>query len=384
MPSGSQLSKVKTIGIDARLYSGNYTGIGTYTRSLVDNMAGLDRRNKYVLYTDHHFKRPGNNFAVINIPFPNRTIWTQLLLPAKARSHHLDLFHATANHELPLLLQCPFVVTVHDLIPVLFPKTVTPRHRMIFRSFIKPAVKRSKAVITDSEFVRKDLISRFGLTERQVFTIPLAYDPSFTADLPDDSVDRIKRKHGLRGRYILYVGALEPRKNIPSLVSAFKKALSLPGLEDWQLVLAGGSGWYKEQILNAAASSGLVDRLVMTGFIIPEELPALYRGADLFVYPSIYEGFGLPVLEAMASGTAVLVSSPSALEELAGPAGTTFRLDDPDDLNKKLVLLMEDGGLRRSMAEAGIERASLYSWDRCARETHAVYENILFNKMGTH
>lgn len=375
MPGSTGNKEVHLIGLDARLYAGNYTGIGIYTRNLIDGIAAADTKNSYILYSDRPLEAPGPNFRACEIPFSKRIVWSQLILPFSARSHHLDLFHATANHEMPMMINCPSVVTVHDLIPVLFPKTVPPRHRLIFRTFIGPAIRRAKKVITDSEFVKKSLISRFGLPAAKLMTIPLAHDPVFSAPVTPVAIENVRHRYGLKEKYVLYVGAMEPRKNIPALISAFA-AISAQKM-DWQLVIAGGGGWYKEKTMTAARASGLGERLVFTGFVDPGDLPSLYQGASIFVYPSIYEGFGLPVLEAMASGTPVLVSSPSALEEIAGDAGMTFNVDDADDLGRKLSMLMQDEDERVRMSGSGIRRAALYSWKRCARETLAVYETVL-------
>ncbi len=365
------------IGLDARLYAGNYTGMGVYTRGLIDGLARLDRANRYLLFTDRATASPADNFTVVRVPGAKRILWTQVLLPLAARRLELDLFHAVANHELPLPLRVPFVLTVHDLIPILFPSTVSRRHRLLFRTFIGAAIRRSSRVITDSAFVRDSLIDRFGLDPGKVTAIPLAADPSFGRPAGPEAVSRLRRKLGLAGDYVLYVGATEPRKNIPALVAAFGRAAARPALAGWRLVLAGTGGWRREEIARAAREVGLGDRLVVTGFVPAEDLPALYQAASLFVFPSIYEGFGLPVLEAMAGGTPVLVSEPSALTELTGDAGLTFDLRRRGDLDDKLALLMKDAALRARLSTAGRERAALFSWERCARETLAVYRAVL-------
>jgi glycosyltransferase involved in cell wall biosynthesis len=370
-------ARPRVIGIDARLYAGSYTGIGVYTRGLIDGLARLDPGNRYLLFTNRDMDAPSGNFTVVRVPGAQRIIWTQVLLPLAARGLELDLFHAVANHELPLLLRTPSVLTVHDLIPLLFPATVSRRHRLLFRTFIGPAIRRSSRVITDSAFVRDSLVDRCGLEPGKVTAIPLAPDPSFGRPAPSETVRRVREKHGLRDSYVLYVGATEPRKNIPALVSAFGRAASDPALAGWQLVLAGTGGWRQEAIARSARDVGLGDSLVVTGFVPMDDLPALYQAASVFVFPSIYEGFGLPVLEAMASGTPVLVSSPSALTELVGPSGLTFDLGLPGDLADKLARLMKDAALRARLSEAGRERATLFSWERCARETLAVYRAVL-------
>ncbi len=367
----------KVIGIDARLYAGDYTGIGTYTRALIDRLAALDHRNRYLLFTDRRMESPAANFEVARIPVRQRVIWTHLCLPLDPRAWKLDLYHAVANHELPILLPGIFVLTVHDLIPLLYPETVPRRHRFLFGTFIRPAVRRAAAIITDCRLVKQSLVERFGLDPARIHPIPLACDPVFATPVPPEEVERVRRTYRLGERCLLYVGALEPRKNIPSLIDAFTRVAARPEFGEWRLALAGGGGWGRREVTRRAAAAGLAERIILPGFIAPRDLPALYRAADLFVYPSLYEGFGLPVLEAMAAGVPVLVSAPTALQEVAGPAGATFRLDDPGDLERQLTRLMGDAPLRASLAAAGLERAASFSWERCARETLAVYESVL-------
>ena len=367
----------RVIGLDARLYAGDYTGIGIYTRGLVNSLARLDPGREYILFTDRAARSPADNFRVVRFGVRKRIVWSQLFLPLRAEARRLDLFHATANYELPLLMRCPAVVTVHDLIPLIYPETVPFRHRKFFGTFIGPAIRKAAAVITDSEFVSKSLVDRFGLPGRKAVTIPLAHDPSFEKPASPASREHVRVKYGLEGKFVLYVGAVEPRKNIPALISAFAQVSADPGLSGWHLVLAGGGGWQKEETLRAARESGLGSRLVLTGFVPDEDLPALYQEASLFVYPSVYEGFGLPVLEAMASGTPVLVSSPTALEELTGRAGATFRLDDPGGLPRALLELMKDDGRLAALAEAGKKRAAGFRWEKTAEKTLEVYRRVL-------
>ncbi len=365
------------VGIDGRLYQGNHTGIGVYTRHLVDHLGRLDPDGEHVLFTDRPVSPPPPAFRVVTLPLRKRAVWTQLLLPGALAANRVGLYHAVANHDAPVVRPCPLVVTVHDLIPLLHPGTVSRRHRALFSLFIGMTVRGAAAVITDSAFVRESILERFALPAGRVRVIPLACDAAFHRPEDPSETSRIAGSYRLGRPYVLYVGAFEPRKNVGQLVGAFARLAGRPECADWQLVLAGGGGWGRDEVLAAVATAGLDDRLRVIAPVPPGDLPALYRGASLFVCPSRYEGFGLPVLEAMAAGVPVLVSAPSALTELAGPAGATFRLDRPADLEEQLGRLMDDAGERRRLAAAGRERAAAFSWERCARETLAVYREVL-------
>jgi glycosyltransferase involved in cell wall biosynthesis len=371
------MTSAPAIGIDGRLYRGNHTGIGVYTRHLVDHLARLDPEGNYVLFTDRPQPPPDGPFRVVSLPLRKRALWTQLLLPGSLAAHGIRLFHAVANHDAPVVRPCPVVVTVHDLIPLIHPETVSRRHRSLFSLFIGRAVRGAAAVIADSEFVRASILDRFAIPPERVRVVPLACDAAFHRLEEPAETERIAASYRLRRPYVLYVGAFEPRKNVGDLVGAFARAAERPEFADWQLVLAGGGGWGREEVLAAVAAAGLGDRIRVIGLVPPEDLPSLYRGASLFVYPSRYEGFGLPVLEAMAAGVPVLVSAPSALTELTGPAGATFRLDLAGDLEARLARLLADGGERDRLAAAGRERAAAFSWERCARETLAIYREVL-------
>jgi glycosyltransferase involved in cell wall biosynthesis len=364
------------VGLDARLYPGNHTGIGVYTRGLVDGLAALPEDLELVLYTHRPFPPPTASSRVVALPCRTRAVWTQFVLPPALPGRGLSLFHATANHEAPLAATLPLVVTVHDLIPLSHPEAVSPRHRLFFGTLIGPALRRARRIIAVSRWVRRTLLERFDLPEEKVQVVAEGWDPLFAAPVSTGRVEELRRRWGIRGRVVLYVGSFEPRKNIPTLLRAFGAARRAAG-EDWRLVLGGGGGWGEERTKEAVARCGAEAGIVLTGFVPPEDLPALYRMADLFVLPSLEEGFGLPVVEAMAAGVPVLVSSPSALEELPGPAGSSFSLHDPDDLARQLTRYLTDESFRREKAAQAAVRARSFSWERTARETLAVYRDAL-------
>jgi len=366
------------IGIDARLYLAERTGIGSYTAHLVQSFAEQAPGDEFVLFTDRQVPVPAANFSNAVIEVKKRILWTLFFLPVALRSRKVDLFHGTANFELPPFAPCRLVSTVHDLIPLHFPELVSRKFYLLFRSLIGRAIRRSDRVITDSEYSRRDILRRFPVAPEKVVVVPLAPHPRFRPG-QDRSADlAVRRKYGLRGRYLLFVGVFEPRKNIPFLVDAFT-ALRRgdSGGAGFQLALAGGPGYRGEEIAKEIRARNLEPEVRLLGYVPDEELPALYREADLLVVPSRYEGFGLPALEAMACGTPVLAADSSSLPEIVGPAGELFPLGEPEALAERIAALMESRDTLDAMGRKGRTWASRFTWEETAARTLEVYREAL-------
>jgi glycosyltransferase involved in cell wall biosynthesis len=371
------------IGIDARLYHADRTGIGSYTAHLLQSFARLAPEDEFVLFTDTALSPPGPNFSNAVIKVRKRILWTLLFLPFTLRSHRVELFHGTANFELPPLAPCPLVSTVHDLIPLYFPELVSKKFYLLFRGLIGGALGRSSRVITDSEYSRQDILDRFSIPPEKVTVIPLAPHPRFSAD-PDPERDRsVREQYGLTGRYLLFVGAFEPRKNIPFLVDAFvsfRHGFEAGG--KYQLVLAGGPGYRGREIAGEIRARRLEPAVRLLGYVPDEDLPSLYRGADILVLPSLYEGFGLPALEAMACGTPVLAADSSSLPEIIGPAGKVFSLDGTDPLTESIAALTSSEETLAEMSRQGLEWSARFTWDKTALRTLEVYREVLEKSQG--
>jgi glycosyltransferase involved in cell wall biosynthesis len=267
------------------------------------------------------------------------------------------------------------VSTVYDLSPLLFPRWHTPQNRAIFQRKIAHIRRHRPTIIAISEHTRRDLIEALAIPPAQIQVVPCAADARYR---PLDDLSEIRRvtgKYGLpKTGYLLYVGTLEPRKNLVRLLEAY--ALAQGGGDLPPLVVAGAKGWFYEEIFHTATWLKLEQRVIFTGFVAEEDLPALYNGALLFVYPSLYEGFGLPVLEAMACGVPVITSNVSSLPEVAGEAGVLISPTDTEALAAAIRSLLDDSGRRAGLRAAGLARAASFSWERAARETLAVYERI--------
>jgi alpha-1,3-rhamnosyl/mannosyltransferase len=280
-----------------------------------------------------------------------------------------SLYHET-NYTPFCFDQGPTIVTVCDLSFVRHPEW-HPKDRVEhFEKFCLKKLSQADAIVTISEFSKKEIIDLLGINPAKIYVTPLGVHRSFK---PGQT-----RMQDIPEGYILFLGNLEPRKNLPTLLNAYR---SLPRnlRERHPLVIAGASGWYTKELRTALRLFEGDEKPILTGYVPQRLLPDLYRGASLFVYPSLYEGFGLPVLEAMASGVPVITSNSSSLPEVVGDAGVLVNPCDADQLKDAMMGLLEDEKARRELREKGIARAKPFSWDKCARETIEVYKKALQN-----
>jgi len=282
-----------------------------------------------------------------------------------------DLFHGTDAVTPRLCL--PTVITIHDLTTMLFPRHHSRLNRLYMRWALPLMTQRADAVITDAHASQNDIVTLLGVAPEKVSVVHLGVDNRhFTSQSPV-AIRTTIANLGIRSPYLLAVGTLEPRKNLITLLHAYAM-LPPPAPE---LVLVGGQGWGNEQLANVIRQLGLTGRVRLAGYMADETLPALYSGAEIFVYPSLYEGFGLPVLEAMACGAPVITSNVSSLPEVAGEAAIQVNPRSANDLAAAIQTLLDSPDKRRTMRQAGIVRARSFSWERCAQETLGVYQRVL-------
>jgi glycosyltransferase involved in cell wall biosynthesis len=372
------------IGIDATAMPLQRTGAGNYIFNLIRALVRVDRSNEYVVFgkTAHEAELAMNepNVRFVRRDFAGRGVrlaWEQLGLPGQARAHLLDVLHSP-HYTMPLRHPTRSVVTFCDMTFLLHPDLHQAVKRVFFPAIMRLSARRADRLIAISESTRDDLVRMWGVDRSRIAAIPLAADTGYRPRSPEEIAETCGR-HGLRpGGYILYVGVLEPRKNVDRLVEAFGRvAKELPGVD---LVIAGRRGWMYDQIFRQVEALGLHERVRFTGYVANEELPALYAGARLFAYPSKYEGFGLPVLEAMSCGTPVITTNVSSMPEVAGDAAVLVEPDDVAGLAAALLRVSDDHALRNQLACRGLARAKAFSWERCARETIAVYEAAVRGK----
>jgi glycosyltransferase involved in cell wall biosynthesis len=284
-----------------------------------------------------------------------------------------ELYHAT-EHLLMPLRQVPTVLTVHDLIFKLFPRY----HKRLNYWFLNAAmplfVRRADAIIAISQATRRDLMAHYGTPPEKITVVYEAAAPCFRPP-PPQAVAAIRVRYGLPERFLLTVGTIEPRKNLARLLEALVRLRQR--YPDLYLVVVGSRGWLYQGFFQRIAELGVQDVVHLPGYVPDADLPAVYGAATLMVMPSLYEGFGLPVLEAMACGVPVVCSRAASLPEIGGAAARYFDPTDVEDMTQALDQVLADAELRAAMVAAGLEQAARFSWDRVARETMAVYERVL-------
>lgn len=305
---------------------------------------------------------------------PVRIAWEQSVLPLELVRERADLLHALAFVS-PLAWRGKSVVTVYDLSFLRFPEVYNRSNRLYLGTFTPPSLRRAERVITISEDARRDVIELCGVAPERVTAILLAADARFAPAGAAD-VEAFRRRQGLPERFVLYQGTLQPRKNVETLVRAYA-LLRSQGNDDHILVLAGPRGWQHEPIFDLIRQLGLEGAVMFPGFVPDDDLPLWYSSATVFAFPSRYEGFGLPLLEAMACGTPVVSSNASSLPEVVGDAGLLVDPSDAEGLSGSLRRLLEDEALRSSLSAAGRARAQTFSWRRTASETVQVYREVL-------
>jgi glycosyltransferase involved in cell wall biosynthesis len=367
------------IALDAIPLVAAKTGIGHYTDALAGSLARLHSGNQYDLLSpfdftfDHSGDRPGN----LNKQFiPVRSIfrkWWLLGLPALLRIYQTDLFHGT-NYCVPVFAPCPTVVTIHDL--SLFIQSHTHEEENVKRGKRRiPIMARcASIIIAPSEWTKKEIIERLGVRPDKIRVIYEAAREGMKP-MPPDLCQAVLDKHQIRRPYLLYVGTIEPRKNLLTLIRAYEELLRTTTRRP-QLVMCGGRGWLCDEVFQLVADLKLQDSVRFTGYVEDADLPALYSAAEAFVYPSFYEGFGLPPLEAMACGAAVITSDVSSLPEVVGKAGLTHAPEDARALTEAMARLLGDETAREHFRREGFKQASQFSWERAARETQAVYNEV--------
>jgi len=369
------------IGLDLTYLAPERTGLGTYGLNLVAGLAQHDRRTSYVLFVSRmgrpHLPPLPENFTVVPIPIPYRARFgmEQLLAPL-FMSQRLDVLHSTSS-VLPLLYAGKTITTVHDITYIRAPETMTPKSRLYFGALIPLSVKRATRVITVSHTVRDELCHhQRKLSHAKVMAIPEAINDRFFAPpVGEAAAADILRRYNVRKPYLLFVGTREPRKNLNLVLKAFAR-LRAAGLFRHKLVLVGRVGWLKSSLAEAVSYLNLEQEVIETGYVPDGDLPTLYRVADLFVFPSLYEGFGLPVIEAMACGTPVIASDIPVLREVAGDAAMFIDPRSVDDLSNAILSIVGDVSMRAGLIDRGRARAQEFTVRATSLATMDIYRRV--------
>ena len=373
----------KTIGINAHLLSLASTyrsaGVSRYIHQLMAHLPRVDQSLDYVAYTSNgQLKVPGWRTRRTTLPTERpaaRVVWEQVAQPVALRRDRVDLIHAPV-YVGPLATAQPMVVTIHDLSFFLFPELFPRGNRAYLQRFTRWTARRAAHVIADSQSTRADIQEILGLSRSKIDVIYPGVSSSLGPIRDPRRLTDLRIRYGLPDRFVLFVGTLEPRKNLVLLIEAMAHLAKQDEIGH-TLVIAGGKGWFYEELDARVAELGLQNRVLMPGYVPDSELALWYSAADLLLYPSLYEGFGLPPLEAMACGTPVIVSSRSSLPEAVGGAGIKLPPEDPERWARTIAEVVSSPEQMASMREAGIQRASLFSWDATARATADVYHLVL-------
>jgi glycosyltransferase involved in cell wall biosynthesis len=378
------------IAIDARYVADHFPGIGRYVYNLVVGLAELDHRhtlvvlhNPALLNTRHPIDVLARfaNVELVAAPARPFTLAEQVAIPRLLRRVRADLYHAPYYVRPYAGLPCPALVTLYDAIPRLFPSEVSPRARLLFDLLTRLAIRTSRQVLAISHSARDDLIAAYGLPAGRITVTPLAADPRFWPQPPEE-IAAVRAKYGLPEGYVLSLASNKPHKNLAGLVEAFAQVLQITELNlqsaiyNLQLVVAGHWDPRYPQAHELAAKLGIADRVRFLPEVAEGDVPALYSGAAVFAFPSLYEGFGLPPLEALACGAAVLCCDTSSLPEVVGNAALRVA-PTVEALSAGLTALLGDDALRAKLRAAARGRAALFSWRRTAELTLAAYEQVM-------
>ena len=370
------------IAIDAHSVGAGLAGNETYAGALVEALAEVDRENRYTVYVTRRaaferFEGRWPNVRVQRTPPHTPLLRVPFTLPAELRRRpRPDLLHV--QYTAPPLAPCPVVATIHDLSFEHLPETFKRRSWMQLRLTVRRTARRAAHVIAPSEFTRRDLIETYGLDPGRVTAIPLAAAAHFRPVDDRREVERVRRRYRLGGEYVLAVGSIQPRKNLSRLVRAYSLLRRERGRSNLpQLVLAGKQAWLYGETLEAIEEEGVGGSVILTGYVSEADLPALYTGALCFVYPSYFEGFGLPPLEAMSCGAPVLTGNLTSLPEVVGDAGLAVDPFDTGALAGALARLIDDDALRADLRARGLQRARSFDWRDTARMTLQVYRRVM-------
>ena len=371
------------VGIDGYPLAEPRTGVGHYTLELARALALISPSDQFELVSPAPFD-PALLEEIEHAQLPNlhtanprassiRGHWWSVGLPLYARRAAFDLFHGT-NFDVPLWKKRRSVVTIHDLSALLHPEK--HRSRLVRRARLRlPLVVRvADMIITPTESVKREVCRHLSVKPDKVTAIPSAARSSFQP-IPFAQTEEARRRLGVEDDFLLFVGTLEPRKNLLTLLKAFAQILSQSSLRP-QLVIAGGEGWLMDDSFAFIKKAALSERLRFTGYLSDDDLRALYSSCRVFIYPSVYEGFGLPPLEAMACGAPVIAGRIPSLQETLGSAARLVEPLDVDGLAKSIIEVLEDKNQREMLVAAGSTQAGKFSWEQTARLTLDVYHQL--------
>ena len=372
------------IGIEAqRIFRKRKGGMDIVAMEIIKSLQQIDKKNEYIIYAapgeDISAVKETSNFKIKLINAITYFDWEQLWLPLQVKKDKLDLLHCTCNTA-PLWSPVSKIITIHDTIFVeeqKWPVNVNWYQRVgnRYRSLIAPrVVNSSKKIITSTEFERKNLIEYFKLDDSKIAIVPHGVNSCFRKISDQALLNKVQAKYSLPGHFILYLGNTEPRKNIHNLLRAYSELVVSNNVPD--LVITNIQAKYLKTILRKLNQENLSKKIILTGYADSNDLPVLYNLADFFLYPSLREGFGLPILEAMACATPVITSLTSSMPEIAKDAALLINPFNYKELKNAMAQLVTDGNLRENLRKKGVERAKAFTWEASAEKILFIYESF--------
>lgn len=374
--------------IDATTVNKTKAGVGVYAKNLIDTLVAANQLELFLVVQDDDpdFDYTGlPHTTVLRMPsrlfrkVPLRLLFEQVGLPFLIRRHRIDVVHSL-HYSFPLFrLGARSAVTIHDMTSLLLPEVHERMKLLYFRFFLRRALRGSDAIIFVSRSAQQDYIAHFGPPRGLSTVVYHGKGPGFRPDMNRAAIASVRAQYKLPARYILYIGTIEPRKNLERLVQAF--AMLAPEYPDVHLGIAGMMGWKQDHLLGLVQSLGLQNRVLFPGFIAEEHKAPLIAGCELFVYPSLYEGFGLPVLEALASGIPTVTGNLSSLPEVAGDAALLVDPTDVAALAAAMRAILSNPALAAELRRKGPEQAAKFTWQHTAEQTTAVYQALVHHDL---
>lgn len=369
------------IGIDAHAIGAQQGGNETYIRNLIRALAEVDNRNRYTIYLAKAaaaaewrdgFARQFSNFEIRLLPEPTPLVRVPLALAFELRRRPVDVLHV--QYTAPPFCPAPVVATIHDLAFEHLPETFTRRGSLQLKLTVRRTARQAARIATVSEYSRQDLLRTYKLAPEKVAVTYNGIESHFTPQpTSPNEVDEVRQRFGIKREFLLAVGSLQPRKNLIRLIRAYAKLRGENSAFAPQLVIVGRKLWLADEIFAEVRRQRWADDVILTGYATDEDLPKLYRAATAFAYPSLFEGFGLPPVEAMACGTPVITSNNSSLPEVVGAAALLIDACDERALSDALLRIVNDQPLRARLREQGIEQAQKFTWREAAEKTLQLY-----------
>ncbi|MFH1061307.1 MAG: glycosyltransferase family 1 protein [Candidatus Omnitrophota bacterium] len=356
-------------------------GMGNYVNNLIHALALIDSKNDYTLYVKNHsdsndfIKKENFKYKQLSSPLI-RSFWSQCRIPLELMFKNPDILHLPTGHKVPF--NCPkhTVVTIHDLAFIKFPQYFESSVRWRCLRFTQHAIAKAQKIIAISESTKKDILEYYKVDAQKVEVIYHGVDAEFKQIQDKPRIEAVCRKYGINLPFVLFVGVLQPRKNISRLIRAFKQVLNSSSL-DLQLVIAGNKGWMYADMFNTLKQAGIADQVVFTGYAPKPDVVCLLNAAKVFVLPSLYEGFGLPILEAMACGVPVIASNVSSMPEIVRDAGILVDPYKEPEIAQALLDIINNPRLANDLIAKGFKIARNFTWEKTARKTLMLYESMI-------